>query len=137
MTKTNPSLTFPYLLHNPSGNLVTTFHVVTHLASFVGTPIPGNTSLGKASLHQKVLKSRHIHALKPSYRHSILMEINGQYWVPMCHNGPAHECFTNILLPVPIPFVVFAKGCRQFDHPTEHFMLSCTKHIISIRFKIN
>ena len=25
----------------------------------------------------------------------------------------------------------------SFDHPTENFMLSCTKHIISIRFKIN
>lgn len=40
MTKMKISLAFPSLLHNPSGNPVTPFHVVTHLPSSLTSPIP-------------------------------------------------------------------------------------------------
>jgi len=43
--------------------------------------------------------------------HSMLMEINGHNWVPVSHNGPPPESFTNILLPIPIPFVIAANAC--------------------------
>ena len=67
MTKKNPSLTFPCLLHSPSKILVTPFHAVTHLPSSDGTPIPGSPSLGKVSSHRKIQKQRDIPASKLPY----------------------------------------------------------------------
>ena len=46
-------------------------------------------------------------------------------------------CNTNILLPIPIPFFVVVNACLQFGPPNRDFMLSYTKHIISIRLKRN
>jgi len=109
--KKNPSLAFHSLLHSPSGNLVTSFRVVTHLPSCASTPISGSPSLGKASLHQKIQKLRHIPASNHHTGHTILMAINGNYWVSMFHNGPALGCFTSILLPVPLPFAIATNSC--------------------------
>jgi len=108
MTKKNISSTFPSLIHNPSSNLVTPFHVITHIPSSIGTPIPGSPSLGKVSSHWKVQKPRHIHALNHHNGHSMLMEINGRYWVPM---ALLLKWFTNMLLPVPILFADAANSC--------------------------
>jgi len=57
----DPSTVFPSLVHSPSKNLVIPFHAVTHLPSSTSTPIVGNLSLGKASLHLKIQKKAYFY----------------------------------------------------------------------------
>ena len=90
------------------------------------------------NIHQKIQKPRHILASKPSYQSQHAHGNHGHYQVPVSHNGPVHECFTSILLHFPIPFLLLLLILAvDFNHPTGNFIHSCTKHITSIRFKIN
>lgn len=57
------------------------------------------------------------------------MEINGNYWVQMYHNGPAPEFFTIILLHVPNPFTTAINIlAASFNHPNWAFSTIKTKH---------
>jgi len=72
MIKQIHSPTFPSLLHSPLGNLVTPFHVVTHLPSSTTSPSllhnpSGNPSLDKVSSHWKIQKPGRIPTAKQSY----------------------------------------------------------------------
>lgn len=121
MTKTNISMTFPYLLHNPLGNMITPFRAVTHLPSSLESPIPGNPSLGKASSHRKINNQGIYLQQNHNIGHIILMEINGNYWVLVYHNGLALEViyqhtvvssnFALLMLPILV---------ADFHHSTRH-----------------
>lgn len=65
--QTNISATFPSLLHNPSGNTVTPFRVVTHLPSSPKSPNSSDPSLGKAFSHRKI-QNQGIYMPQPSYQ---------------------------------------------------------------------
>lgn len=120
--KTNPSLAFPPLPHSPLGNSFTPFFAVTNLPSSISNPILSNPSVGKASSEWKIQKSQGISLPYNHHnRHSMLMEINGYYWVPVSHNNLAPKCLTNILLPLPISFTAASNPCSQFQPPNWAF----------------
>jgi len=122
MTKTNPSVTFPSLLHSPSG--IQSPLPCSHSPSkFHWHPHPGQSIPWKGFLTSKDKKPRHIPASTHHTSHSMLIEINGHYWVPRSHNGPAPEYFTSMLLHDPISFVVAANSCSQFQPPNWAFHL--------------
>lgn len=104
MTKTNPSVTFPSLLHNPSGNFAThyvqslTFQVPLAPLSREIHPLAMLLQIGRYTNQGISLPQNH------HTGHSMLMPINGHYWVPVPHNDPILECFTSILLHISILF---------------------------------
>lgn len=82
-------LDLPFSATQSLGKSVTPFHAVTHLPSSLTSPILGDPFLSKASSHRKVNNQGIYLRQNHHTSHSMLMEINGHYWAPMSHNGPA------------------------------------------------
>ena len=99
----------PGLLFLPLLTFITwNFHQCryTHLPSSVGTPVPGNPSLGKASLHWKIQKPRCIPTSKPSYPYlKTIISIIVCSWKSMDTIG--YQCPTMALLLKALPIYCY------------------------------
>ena len=136
MTKTNPSSTFPSLLHSPLGNPVNPSVQSLTFQVSLAPPSPVVHPLEKLPRTRRY-KNQGISL--PENHHtsnSMRMEINGHYWVLVSQNGPTPE--------VPYKHIAtcsnFFYWCCQFLHSISTtqpgmFMHVCSNHIISIRFK--
>ena len=144
MNKTNKSSAFPSPLHIPLGNLVTHLHAVTHIPSYVGIPFSTTQSLQRPLPWQGFLASEGPKTKAYPYLKTIIPAITCS-WQSMDTIG--YQCpimalllkwFTNILLHVPILFTATNSLAANSNHRNWAFsMLSCTKHIVSIRSKRN
>lgn len=105
-----------------------------HSPSRIQSPLPCNHSPSKFCQHHYPRKSilwkgflaseditTKAYLCSHHTGHSMLMEINRHYWVPVSQNGPTLEYFTNMMLHVPISFVVAANSCSQFQSPNWAF----------------
>jgi len=138
MTKTNISTTLPSLLHCPLGNVVTSFHAVTQIPSSLESPIPGDPSIGKDSSHQKIQNLGISLPQNHHTSHNMLMEINWHYWVLVSHYGPASKVLYRHIVACSNFFHCYCSFFAiDFNHPIKNSCASYTKHITSIRFKIN
>jgi len=98
MTKTNSSPTFPSLLQNPSGNLVTPFYAVTP-SKFCRHPLLCYISPQATSplvRFSRIRRSKNQGISLPQNQHnghSMLIEINRHFLVLVTHNDPTPEVF--------------------------------------------
>ena len=126
----------PFFATQSLRNPVTLFRVDTHLVSYLESPVLRDSSLGKASQNQKI-NNRGIYLPQNHHTgHSMLMAINGHYWVPVSHNGPGPEVLYQHIAACSNFFCCFYQ-LLQLISTTQPgmFMHSCSMHIISFRFK--
>ena len=126
MTKRNSSSTFPSLLHNPS--IIRSPLPFSHTASkFCGHLLLCYTTpqaISPLARFPHIIRSKNQGISLPQNHHThhrMLMEINGNYWVPVSHNGPTLEVLYQYIFVCSIPFTVTTNTCSQLQPPNRAF----------------
>ena len=124
------SSTFCSLLHSTLGNMITPFHAVTCLLSSTSIPFSIMQSLERPLPCQCFLtykgKKKGLSLPQNHHNsHSILMEINGHYWVPVSHNGPAPKVLYQHTTTFSNSFLLLLIISVYFNHPNQNFSCFC------------